>query len=125
VSIILRANDDQDLKINVWNWGVLHHLVSCGDIFSEEFWEPKRHNCGGELDADQIATLVGFLESDVLPRLQPGQRMFHDGSVTDEPDDGTFYRDEEEMWRNYSLHYSMLVKVIEFLRLAPPPIDVL
>lgn len=113
---------DRDLTINAWNWGVLHALVASAGVFSDEIWEPKRYNGGGTLDEEQVATLADFLESSVLPRIAPGQRMFFDESVTDEPDDGTFYRGESELWRNYSLHHDVLVEVIAFLRAVQAPV---
>ena len=117
MSILLIAEDGRDLKMNAWNWGVLHHVVERAGLFPGELWEPARHG-GGELDAADVARLADFLAERVLPRLAPGQRMFFDGTVTDEPDDGTFYREENELWRNYSLLREVLVGAIEFLRSA-------
>jgi hypothetical protein len=54
--------------------------------------------------------------------LAPGQRLLHDLSVTDEPDDGAFHRDRLE--KNYSLHHDVLVAVIQFLRETGGPIAV-
>jgi hypothetical protein len=118
VSILLIAEDGRDLKMNAWNWGVLHHMVERAGLFADEVWEPIRHG-GGELDAAGVAQLAEFLAHQLLPRLAPGQRMFFAGTVTDEPDDGTFYREESEMWRNYSLLHDVLVGAIEFLRSVP------
>jgi hypothetical protein len=115
---MLIAEDGRDLKMNAWNWGVLHHMVGRAGLFADEVWEPLRQ-VGGELDAAGVARLADFLAEQLLPRLAPGQRMFFDGTVTDEPDDGTFYREESEMWRNYSLLHEVLVGAIEFLRSVP------
>lgn len=122
MSIVLESADGRDLTVNAWNWGVLHHLVARADVLPEEVWEPKRYNGGGELDARQVAALADFLEQAVLPRLRDGERMFFDGSVTDAPDDGTFYRDEAELWKNYSLQRGVLVAIIGFLRQAVSPV---
>lgn len=119
------GEDDDSFRVNAWNWGVLHHIVACAHLFPEEFWEPKRSSFGGALESEQVAALADFLEKELSPRLRPGQRMFFDGSVTDEPDDGTFYRDEDEMWRNYSLHHSVLEEAIEFLRQVRAPVEVM
>ena len=103
---------------------MLHHLVDQAGVFPDEMWAPFRYNSGAELESDEVKALVEFLETGVLPRLKPDQRMFFDGSVTDEPDDGTFYREESELWRNYSLHHSVLTQVIAFLKESPSPITV-
>lgn len=118
MSVILEAPDGRDLKVNAWNWGVLHHLVEQAGLFSDEVWVPKRYNGGGALDAGQVARLADFLAERVRPLIGEGERMFFDGSVTDVPDDGTFYRAEEELWKNYSLSRQVLDDVIDFLRAA-------
>jgi hypothetical protein len=122
VSIILRRADGADLKVNAWNWGVLHYLVAAADVLPRAAWEPKRYNGGGDLDASQVQTLVAFLSKEVLPRLKEGERMFFDGTVTDVPDDGTFYRAESETWKNYSLQHPVLVEIIVFLEAARGPV---
>ncbi len=124
MSFTLTDADETDFKVNAWNWGVLHYLVESAGLFPDEIWEPVRYNCGTPLDSEQVILLAGFLEAEVLPKMKPGDRMFFDGSITDEPDDGTFYREESEMWRNYSLHHSVLTKIIEFLRTARAPVGV-
>lgn len=124
MSFTLTAANDSDFRLNSWNWGVLHHLVDQAGVFPEEMWEPFRYNSGAELESDQVTALVKFLETGVLPRMKPDQRMFFDGSVTDEPDDGTFYREEGELWRNYSLHHSVLARLIGFLKESPSPITI-
>jgi hypothetical protein len=117
MSIILHTDDGRDMKINAWNWGVLHHIVAGAGLFSDDIWEPKRYNGGGILDSQQVTALANFLESKLLPRFHPGERIFADGTVTDVPDDGRLYRGEEG-WKNYSLRHDVLVAVIEFLRSA-------
>jgi hypothetical protein len=124
MSVILEAPDGRDLKVNAWNWGVLHHLVARAGLFPDEVWEPKRTNGGGALDADQVRSLVAFLAERVRPLIAPGARMFFDGTTTEVPDDGTFYRAENELWKNYSLTREMLDRVIEFLESARGPVTV-
>ena len=124
MSVILEAPDGSDLKVNAWNWGVLHHLVERAGLFSEEVWVPKRYNGGGALDAAQVAALADFLAERVRPLIGTGERMFFDGSVTDVPDDGTFYRAEDELWKNYSLRRDVLDAVITFLLAAGGPVTV-
>ncbi|MEJ7735145.1 MAG: hypothetical protein WKG00_38905 [Polyangiaceae bacterium] len=120
MSIILERSDGRDMRVNVWNWGVLHHLVAEAALFSAAVWEPKRFNGGGDLGVQEVAALADFLTERLLPRLREGERIFLDGTVTDVPDDGAFYREEADLWRNYSLHREVLVAIIEFLRTGGP-----
>ena len=124
MSFSLEDAKEAEYRVNSWNWGVVHHLVGRAKILPDEDWEPARYNAGAEYCAEEIGLVANFLEGVILPKLQPGQRMYFDGSVTDEPDDGTFYREENEMWRNYSLHHSVLVEIIEYLRRAEAPVQV-
>jgi hypothetical protein len=118
MSVILAAPDGRTLKVNAWNWGVLHHLVERAGLFPDEVWVPKRYNGGGALDGDQVTRLADFLSEKVVPLIGAGERMFFDGSTTDVPDDGTFYRAEDELWKNYSLQRDVLDDVIKLLRTA-------
>jgi hypothetical protein len=124
MSIVLSTGDGASMKINAWNWGVLHYRVARAALFDAAMWEPKRFNAGGDLELDDVRRLADWLEHDLVPMIGDGERMFFDGSVTDVPDDGTFYRDEAEMWKNYSLHHAVLVDVIAFLRAATGPVAV-
>ena len=123
MSVILERADGAELKVNAWNWGVLHHVVAVAGLFPDEVWEPKRYNGGGDLDCQQVAALADWLETRILPRLSEGERMFFDSTVTDVPDDGTLYRNESELWKNYSLHRTVLVSIIDFLRAAHGPVS--
>jgi hypothetical protein len=55
-------------------------------------------------------------------RLGEGERLLADGTVTDVPDDGTFYRDD--LTKNYSVRRETLVRIIDFLRSATGPVRV-
>lgn len=125
MSFILSTTDDaRHVVINAWNWGVLHHLVEQHGLFPAEVWEVARYNAGAELDASQVIALADHLERHVLPRIPPGSRMLLTGAVTDVPDDGTFHREEGELWKNYSLRHDVLVEIIAFLRTADGPVTV-
>jgi hypothetical protein len=124
MSIILETASGKNLRLNAWNWGVLHHLAAVAAIFPEELWDPQRGGGGDELSLAEVRLLADFLEQEVLPCLKEGERMFFNGTVTDLPDDGTFYRDESELWRNYSLRHDVLVRVVAFLRTADGPVRI-
>jgi hypothetical protein len=75
------------------------------------------------LSKEQVDKLFDYLLKAVFPRLKPGQRMLADFSVTDEPDDGTFHKDD--LKKNYSLSCEVLLIILEFLHEGKPPIKVM
>lgn len=69
--------------------------------------EQMGYNANAEITNDEAHAIAGHLEQSVLSRMEPGQRLMLEGTVTSEPDDATFYKDPEEWERNYSLEYEM------------------
>jgi hypothetical protein len=121
MSITLVDGPDRSLKVDAWNWGVLISTIEQARPALFQDVELRRMRSGGaELPAGAVELLRRHLEASVLPRIGPGERMLHDLSVTDEPDDGTFHRDQLE--RNYSLQREVLVTVIDFLSSARGPV---
>jgi hypothetical protein len=61
------------------------------------------------------AHLIGErIRDEILPKLEPNKRIFSDLSITDAPDDGTLYKDEDEQWKNYSANYMWLKDLSDF-----------
>jgi hypothetical protein len=124
MSIDLVDSQGRSLTVNAWNWGLLHFTIECARpaLFPDADFRDRLRSGGAELSTDQVGLLCQYLDEVVLPRIGPGQRMLHDLSVTNEPDDGTFHRDQLEKY--YSLHHDVLVSVIRFLRDAHAPVAV-
>jgi hypothetical protein len=124
MSVILKDTQGKSVQVNAWNWGVLHFAVECAKppVFEDNDFLDRLRFGGVTLTKAQADSLFVYLAETVLPRLQPGQRMLTDFSVTDEPDDGTMHHDDLE--KNYSLHYEVLVSVLDFLADAQAPITI-
>jgi hypothetical protein len=124
MSIELVDSEGRSLPVSVWHWGLLHSTVECArpPLFTDAGFLDQLRLGGADLAADQVNELREYLETVVLPRIGPGCRMLHDLSVTDQPDDGTLFREPRE--RNYSLPHEALVSVVEFLRHARAPVGV-
>jgi hypothetical protein len=124
MSIRLTDGAGRSLKVNAWNWGMLHYAVTCAKppLFEDEGVVDGLRFGGVELDQSQVRKLHDFLRTVVGPMIATGQRLLFDLSVTSEPDDETFHRDD--MRKNYSLRHDVLASVIEFLAVAEAPVEV-
>jgi hypothetical protein len=96
-------------------------LSSKVPLFEEEIVDALRYG-GINLSEKHVKVLHNFLKQVVLPLLKPGERLLADLSVTSELDDGTFHQDD--LSKNYSLHYEVLVRVIEFLASSKAPVNI-
>lgn len=119
MSVLLKDQTGNHLPVDVWNWAVLHHALASSIppiITDGERLARLRHNSHAEISPEEVKELLVLLKSEVLPKLGPGARMLSDFSVTDQPDDGTFHR--ENLDKNYALTYETLVKILAFLEHA-------
>lgn len=112
----------RDLQVNGWNWGVLHAIVKAACVFPTELWAPARSaGCGAKLEAAEVRVLLDFLETRVLVRLRPGDRVDQELAITSAPKERELRFDGT---RNYSLERHVLELVIEFLRTAVGPVSI-
>jgi len=112
---MLVDEEDKSFSLNFWNWGALHEAVRVAGVLPDDIWGPMRQGWGPPLAAEHVQTLRSFLATQVLPRMQPGQRLLFTGEVTSEPDDGKMHYDDDNQWRNYSLLEQVLRDTITFL----------
>jgi len=69
---------------------------------------------GVKMDVEEAHLIGQKIRDEILPKVGPGKRIYADGSITDAPDDGTIYKDEDEQWKNYSVTYDWLKDFSEF-----------
>lgn len=124
MTVRLTDGTGRSLKVNAWNWGMLHHAVNCASpaLFDNEAVVIGLRYGGVELDKGQVDKLHDFLNEVIRPMIPNGQRMQFDFSITSEPDDRTFYTDD--LRKNYSLRHDVLVSVIDFLATAQAPVQI-
>ena len=109
------SSEGFEFNANVWNWKAILDVIKEMDIFSEAKVRQMGYNAMGvKIDMEDAHVIGAKLRDDVLPKLAPNKRMFADGSVTDEPDDGTIYKDEDEQWKNYSVSHDWVKDFSEF-----------
>jgi hypothetical protein len=101
--------ENYELSANVWNWKPTLEIIKSFDILSEGKIKQMTYNATGVKVEREDAHLIGEkIRDEILPKLEPDKRMFMDLSITDAPDDGTLYKDEDEQWKNYSVNYDWL-----------------
>jgi hypothetical protein len=108
-------NKDNFLIVNWWNWRPIVELIRVSGLVDRERLELMEFSGGGpKITEEESQKLAQFFEENVLSKIIPGERMLNNFSITSEPDDGTFYRDNQSL--NYSVTYEWLNKLTGFLK---------
>ena len=109
------SSEGFEFNANVWNWKAALDVIKGLDVIPENKVRQMGYNAMGVRVDPEDAHLIGQkLRDEILPQLEPNKRMFSDGTVTDEPDDGTIYRDEDDQWKNYSIDHEWVKDFSEF-----------
>ncbi len=104
-----------EFRANVWNWKTVLEVIKSFDVVSEGKLRQISYNATGATIEQEEAQLIGEkIRDEILPKLATNKRIFSDLSITDAPDDGTLYHDEDEKWKNYSATYDWLKEFSEF-----------
>ena len=104
-----------EFTANVWNWKAMLEIIKNLDIISESQVRQLGYNAmGTKMDLAEAHLIGEKVRDEILPKVGPGKRMYADGTVTDEPDDGTFFKDDDEQWKNYSVDHEWLKDFSDF-----------
>jgi hypothetical protein len=104
-----------EFSANVWKWKAALEVIKSLDILSEGKVRQMGYNAMGvKVEADEAHIIGEKIRDTILPKLEPNKRIYADGTITDDPDDGTIYRDEDEQWKNYSVSHEWLKDFSEF-----------
>jgi hypothetical protein len=107
--------ENYEFTANVWNWKAVIEIIKSLDVISEGTVRQMGYNAlGVKVEIDDAHLIGEKIRDQILPKLEPNKRMFSDGSISDQPDDGTIYRDEDEQWKNYSVTHDWLKEFSEF-----------
>jgi hypothetical protein len=109
------SSENYEFAASVWNWKAALELIKGFDVLSEGTLRQLGYNATGAKLSMEEAHIIGRrLRDEVLPKLRPGERIFADGTITNEPDDMTLFRDDDEQWKNYSVSREWLAELAEF-----------
>ena len=108
-------NEDKHLSINWWNWRPTIELIRQSSLIDEERLQLMSFTGGGlEITEEESRKLGSYFEEKILAKLESVDRIKYDMSITSEPDDGEFYRDD--FTKNYSATYEWLKTFTKFLK---------
>jgi hypothetical protein len=109
------SSENFEFNANVWNWKAILEVIKDMDVLSEGKVRQMGYNAMGvKVDVEDAHIIGNKLQNEILPKLAPDKRMFADGTVTGDPDDGTIYKDEDEQWKNYSVSHDWVKDFSEF-----------
>lgn len=109
------SSENHEFTVSVWKWKAALEVIKGLDVISEGKVRQMGYNAMGiKIDREEAHLIGEEIRMKVLPRLAPSKRIFADGSITDEPDDGTIYRDDDEQWKNYSVSHDWLRDFADF-----------
>ncbi|MFX1537588.1 MAG: hypothetical protein ACFFDI_25580 [Promethearchaeota archaeon] len=113
VHLINLANKDHWKKVNWWNWRPTIELIRKLGIIDDTRLHLMCFNVTGVSVTKEEAQQIGeTFQADLLPKINSGQRILLDLSITSEPDDDKFHRDD--LGKNYSARYEWLEEFTEF-----------
>ena len=114
-TLIDLSSENFEFRANVWNWKTALEIIKSFDILSEGEIRQMNYNATGvKVEAEEGRTIGEKIRDEILPQLAPNKRIYADLSITDKPDDGTLYKDDDEQWKNYSADYDWLKEFSEF-----------
>ena len=109
------GSESFEFSANVWNWKAALEVIKNLDIISDGKVRQMSYNAMGvKVDMDEAHLIGEKIRGEVLPRLQPDKRIYADGTITDEPDDMTLFKDDDEQWKNFSVSYEWLKDFSDF-----------
>jgi hypothetical protein len=114
-TLLDQGAENFEFTSSVWHWKAALEIIRGLDIIDESRVRQLGYNAmGTKMDIDEARLIGEKIRDEILPKVAPGHRMFADGTVTDAPDDGTFYKDDDEEWKNYSVSHQWLKDFSDF-----------
>ena len=103
------GSENLEFRASVWNWKTALEIIKSFDIISEGKIRQMSYNATGTSVSNEEAHQIGKqIAENILPKMAPEKRIFGDLTITDKPDDGTLYRDQDEQWKNFSAEFEWL-----------------
>ncbi len=109
------GSEGYELSANVWTWKAALEVIKSLDIISEGKVRQMSYNATGvKVEQDDAHFIGEKIRDKILPKLAPNKRIYSDLSITDEPDDKTLFKDDDDQWKNYSVDHDWLKEFSHF-----------
>ena len=109
------GSENFEFSANVWSWKAALEIIKSLDIVSEGKIRQMGYNATGvKMDVDDAHAIGEAIRNSILPKLSDKGRMFADLRITDEPDDMTLHRDDDDQWKNFSVTRDWLKDFADF-----------
>jgi hypothetical protein len=109
------SNKKHDLQLNAWHWRTILMLLDVSETVSKERLETMGiSGACPTLSRAEASSIAAALRNKVLSGLGSDERIMLDGTLTKEPDHGTFFRDPQDQHKNYSTNAQVLKKLCDF-----------
>lgn len=114
-TLVNLGSENFEFNANVWNWKAALEIIRSMDIIGEGAMRQMNYNATGvKIPLEEAHAIGTRIQNEFLPKLAPDKRIFSDLTITDEPDDMTLHRDDDEQWKNYSVSHDWLKDFAEF-----------
>lgn len=108
-------NPSSEFTASVWTWTTAVAVIKSLNVVDEFVTREMLRTASGIKIEESEAKIIGEkIKGEVLPKMAPNKRIYSNLSITDEADDGTFYRHGSENWKNYSATYSWMENLADF-----------
>jgi hypothetical protein len=114
-TIIDLGSEAFELNVNLWTWKPTLEIIRSFNYADERILNQMANNgMGTKMSQEDANAIAEKLRDQILPKLHPNKRIFMDLSITDSKDDGTFHKDSDEQWKNYSASYEWIAEFTDF-----------
>ena len=109
------GSENFEFSANVWSWKAALEIIKSLDIVSEGKIRQMGYNATGvKMDVDDAHAIGEAIRNSIHPNLSDKGPMFADLRITDETDDMTLHRDDDDQWKNFSVTRDWLKDFADF-----------
>lgn len=109
------AGINDNFSASRWSWKAAMAIIESLDVVDESTLKMLQK---GHLDIiiekDVAKLIAAGIKENYLAKLSEKSRVYANLSITEDPDDGTLYKSQEDEWKNYSASKEWLESFVDF-----------